>query len=101
MFTITIDIPDDVAEALRNKVAARRLSVEAWFRQRIAVWVLSSVYQKTPSEIVDAIEMLLNHEHLTIENADVVSLALDKFRAKSTIGFSDWACQPWEHPAHG
>ncbi len=35
MATITIDIPDDLADALRIKVAARGLSVEAWFRQRV------------------------------------------------------------------
>ncbi len=35
MVTITIDIPENVAEALRMKVAARGRSVEAWFRQRV------------------------------------------------------------------
>jgi predicted nucleic-acid-binding protein len=54
-----------------------------------ATWVLASIYQKKPREIANAIEMLLNHERLTIENSEVVSLALDNFRAKPTVGFSD------------
>ena len=54
-----------------------------------AAWVLASIYQKKPSEIANAIEMLLNHAHLTIESSEVVSLALDNFRAKPTVGFSD------------
>ena len=54
-----------------------------------AVWVLASVYQKKSTAIANAIEMLLNHEHLTVENSEVVSLALESFRAKPAIGFSD------------
>ena len=54
-----------------------------------AAWVLASIYEKTAPEIATAIEMLLNHEHLTIENSEVVSLALDNFRAKRIVGFSD------------
>src|ERR1051326_1204606 len=52
-----------------------------------AAWVLASIYEKAASEIATAIEMLLNHEHLTIENSEVVSLALDNFRAKRIVGF--------------
>jgi predicted nucleic acid-binding protein len=33
--------------------------------------------------------MLLNHEHLTIQDADVVSAALELFRATPGLGFSD------------
>ena len=64
----------------------------AWVSQLAlaeAAWVLASIYQKKASEIAGAIEMLLNHEHLTIENSEVVSIALEKFRVKPTVGFSD------------
>jgi predicted nucleic-acid-binding protein len=64
----------------------------AWVSQLVlaeAAWVLASVYQKKASEIANAVEMLLNHEHLTIENAEVVSLALEDFRGRSSIAFSD------------
>jgi predicted nucleic-acid-binding protein len=33
--------------------------------------------------------MLLNHEHLTIEDADVVEAALEDFRERPSIQFSD------------
>jgi len=33
--------------------------------------------------------MLLNHEHLTLQNADVVTLALEQFRKRPALGFSD------------
>lgn len=35
MVTITINLPDELAEELRTKIAARGLSIEAWFRQRV------------------------------------------------------------------
>jgi predicted nucleic-acid-binding protein len=54
-----------------------------------ATWVLSAVYERKASEIGTAVEMLLNHRHLTLQDLDVVSAALDRFRAKPTVGFSD------------
>jgi predicted nucleic-acid-binding protein len=64
----------------------------AWVSQLAvaeAAWVLASIYQRKAPDIASAVEMLLNHESLTIEDSEVVSLALDKFRAKPTVGFSD------------
>ena len=64
----------------------------AWVSQLAlveAIWVLASSYQRKPQDIVTAIEMLLNHEHVTIEDAEVVSTALETFRAKPAVGFSD------------
>jgi len=52
-------------------------------------WVLDAVYGRTPGDIATAVEMLLNHEHLTIQDQDVVSAALDHFRARPRLGFSD------------
>jgi predicted nucleic-acid-binding protein len=64
----------------------------AWVPQLVlaeTAWVLASIYQKKPPEIANAIEMLLNHEHLTVENTEVVSLALENFRARPAVGFSN------------
>lgn len=33
--------------------------------------------------------MLLNHEHLTVQDADVVEAALGHYRQKPSLGFSD------------
>ena len=77
----------------RQLVAAEDfLKKGAWVSQLAlaeATWVLASVYERTASEIAIAVEMLLNHEHLTIQDSETVSTALEKFRSKPTIGFSD------------
>jgi len=54
-----------------------------------ATWVLAAVYDRTPADIVTAVEMLLNHQTLTIQDSDVVSAALDHFRRRPALGFSD------------
>jgi predicted nucleic-acid-binding protein len=54
-----------------------------------ATWVLAAVYDRKPSEIATAIEMLLNHHNLTIQDYETVSAALEKFRVKPTVAFSD------------
>jgi predicted nucleic-acid-binding protein len=54
-----------------------------------ATWVLSSVYDVDSSDLAVAIDMLLNHQTLTVQDADVVALALQQFQAKPALGFSD------------
>lgn len=54
-----------------------------------ATWVLEAVYNRDPAQIAAAIEMLLNHDRLTIQDADVVSAALAHFRRRPSLGFSD------------
>ena len=54
-----------------------------------ATWVLSAVYDVGASDLAVAIEMLLNHKSLTVQDADVVALALQQFQAKPALGFSD------------
>jgi predicted nucleic-acid-binding protein len=52
-------------------------------------WVLSAAYDLGHSEIATAVEMLLSHENLTIEAGDVVALALEHYRRRPALGFSD------------
>ena len=54
-----------------------------------AMWVLAAVYDRTPSDIAVAVEMLLNHQHLTVQDGDVVANALEFFRRRPSVGFSD------------
>jgi predicted nucleic-acid-binding protein len=54
-----------------------------------ATWVLRTVYDRTPEELATTIEMLLHHESLVLQDSDAVSAALDIFRARRTLGFSD------------
>lgn len=54
-----------------------------------AVWVLTSAYALNARRVADAIEMLLDHKHLVLQDRDVVASALAQFRAKPVLGFSD------------
>ncbi len=54
-----------------------------------AIWVLESVYELDDSSLATAVQMLLNHRDLTIQDADVVAAALHRFRRKPAVGFSD------------
>lgn len=52
-------------------------------------WVLASVYNRAPREIAAAIDILLSHEHLTLQDADAVAGALDRYRKRPALSFSD------------
>ena len=77
-----------------RQVAAAEKFVErgAWVPQLVlaeATWVLTSVYERGPAEIATAIDMLLNHQHLTLQDPEVVAAALEHFRGRPALGFSD------------
>ncbi len=52
-------------------------------------WVLDSVYGLGPGAIATAIEMLLDHRDLTLQDPGVVAAALRGYRGKPKVGFSD------------
>lgn len=52
-------------------------------------WVLDSVYDRSREDIAKAVEMLLNHEHLTLQDQDVIEAAVEKFRKHKGVTFSD------------
>jgi predicted nucleic-acid-binding protein len=53
------------------------------------LWVLDAVYGRSPAQIANAVALLLNHNTLTLQDADVVALALNHFRSRPSLGFSD------------
>lgn len=53
-----------------------------------AVWVLDSVYELSSGDQAKAIEMLLNHQQLTVQDGEIVAAALALFRQKPSLGFS-------------
>jgi len=64
----------------------------AWVSHIVLVesmWVLMSVYDRGPSEIATAVDMLLSHKHLTLQDPDVVVAALSHYLDRPAIGFSD------------
>src|SRR5579871_3815526 len=54
-----------------------------------ATWVLMAVYERSATGVAVAVEMLLNHKDLILQDADAVTAALDVFRARPALGFSD------------
>lgn len=68
------------------------VSKGAWVSHLVlaeTLWVLDAVYNRTPAQIASAIDRLLNHRELTLQDADVVARALDRFRSRPSLGFSD------------
>jgi len=64
----------------------------AWISHVVLVettWVLDAVYERTAEQIAIAVEMLLDHKALVLQDADVVLFALEHFRKRPTLGFSD------------
>ena len=65
-----------------------------WNVKDAAVGVRSAFQAYSPGpdfakELAKAIEMLLNHRDLTLQDPETVAAALELFRAKPTLGFSD------------
>src|SRR5262245_21470013 len=78
----------------RKQVAAAEsfVSKGAWVSMLVlmeATWVLTAVYDLTHSEIAIAVDMLLHHRDLTIQDSDSVSAALEQYRHRPALGFSD------------
>jgi predicted nucleic-acid-binding protein len=54
-----------------------------------ATWVLESVYARNSGAIATAVEMLLKHAELSVQDAEVVEAAVAQFRQQPRVGFSD------------
>ena len=82
-------VRDDAAQV---RTAEDFVDGSAWVSHLVlaeTLWVLESVYERTPAQLAAALEILLEHETLTLQDADTVSAALAKFRQKPALGFSD------------
>ena len=80
---------DDEAQV---RSAEAFIETGAWVSHLVmaeTTWVLGAVYGLTHPAIATAVEMLLKHKSLTLQEADVVSAALTHYRRKPTLGFSD------------
>ncbi len=53
------------------------------------IWVLSAVYDLAPGELAAAVEMFLSHRQLAVQDSETVAAALDHYRKKPSLGFSD------------
>ncbi len=53
------------------------------------LWVLDAVYERTPTQIATAIDLLLDHKQLTLQESGIIALALQHFRARPSLSLSD------------
>jgi predicted nucleic-acid-binding protein len=86
---VRLVVRDDADQA---RAAEEFIASGAWVSHLVlaeTTWVLDAVYDRSMEQIATAIDMLLNHEHLTVQDADVVAAATENFRKRSARGFSD------------
>jgi predicted nucleic-acid-binding protein len=79
-------------DAGQVRVAEEFVAKGAWISHLVlaeTIWVLDSVYELARENISTAVDMLLNHRELTVQDADVVSAALVHFRQHPKVEFSD------------
>jgi predicted nucleic-acid-binding protein len=79
-------------DARQVAAAESFVSAGAWVSHLVLaelVWVLDAVHDLPPARIATAVEMLLMHTTLTLQDADVVESALAHYKARPALGFSD------------
>jgi predicted nucleic-acid-binding protein len=54
-----------------------------------AAWVLKTGYNQSHADIAKAVEMLLTHKDLTLQDAEVLAGAVELYKSRPTLGFSD------------
>lgn len=82
-------VRDDAAQV---EAAEAFVAPGAWVSHLVlaeTLWVLDAVHARTPAQLASAIELLLDHRSLTLQDADTVRAASTQFRARPSLGFSD------------
>jgi predicted nucleic-acid-binding protein len=79
-------------DAGQTEVADHFIEKGAWV-STLAIaetaWVLRTGYRKNAAEVASAVRMLINHEHLVLQDSDAVEAALELFQSRPALGFSD------------
>ena len=78
----------------RKQLAAAESFVAqgAWVSHLVlaeSISVLSAVYGRTPAQLIAALEMMLAHQHLVLQDAETVAAALAHYKRRPALGFSD------------
>lgn len=79
-------------DARQAKSADQFIAPGAWVSHLVlaeTMWVLDAVYERTPAQLMVALDLLLAHESLVLQDADTVRAALAHFRSRPALGFSD------------
>ncbi len=86
---VRLVVRDDARQAAS---AEEFVAKGAWVSHLVlaeASWVLGQVYELAAADIAKAIEMLLHHKSIALQDADTVAAALTHFLGKPSLGFSD------------
>ena len=86
---VRLIVRDDAEQA---RAAEEFAAGGAWVSHLVlaeTVWVLDAAYTRTSEQIATAVEMLLHHRDLTLQDSDVVVCALEQFKKRPAVGFSD------------
>jgi predicted nucleic-acid-binding protein len=86
---VRVIVRDDVEQV---RAAENFTMSGAWVSHLVlaeTTWVLDAVYERSAEQIATAVDMLLNHKDLTLQDADVVGSALENFKERPALGFSD------------
>jgi predicted nucleic-acid-binding protein len=79
-------------DPIQTRSAERFIASGAWISHLVlaeTIWVMESVYDRNPTQLATAIEMLLSHQQLVMQDADTVAAALESFIEKPRSDFSD------------
>lgn len=86
---VRLIVRDDASQV---SAAEEFVAAGAWVSHLVlaeTLWVLDAVHERTPVQLAAAVELMLNHEQLAMQDPDVVERALAHFRARPMLGFSD------------
>jgi predicted nucleic-acid-binding protein len=79
-------------DARQTAAAEEFVAAGAWVSHLVlaeAIWVLAAVYDRQSAQLIAALEMLLAHQTLVLQEADTVAAALAHFKRRPALGFSD------------
>ena len=79
-------------DARQAKTVDQFIAKGAWVSHLVlaeTLGVLKSVYDRTATQIIEALKLLMAHESLVLQDAETVGLALAQFQLKPALGFSD------------
>ena len=82
-------VRDDADQVQR---AEAFVAPSAWVSHLVlaeTVWVLGSVYGMNSERIAAVVAMVLEHDRLALQDADVVRAALGDFESNPSVGFAD------------
>ena len=77
----------------RQVVAAEALVRDGAWLSVVALaeasWVFHSVYEFSPRQMIAALEMLLDHNHIIVDQPAIVERAINVFRKRPKLKFTD------------